>query len=179
MVLLATTVLSVVLGITAPVTLASSVSVETWQPEIGDVFIVDTQTNQGYIVHRDGVFITFPVVTGKRAFVRYIGRTYKATTPEAAWVVKSRHTKGDRITFGVTGSFLRLYKNGDESTPYGIHGHRYSERMLSQEERFESMGCVIVSEEVLHILEDTYELNSQTLTVVTSYGLIPVNQDKM
>lgn len=171
--------LSVVLGITAPVTLASSVSVETWQPEIGDMFVVDTQANQGYIVHRDGVFITFPVVTGKRAVVRYIGRTYKATTPEAAWVVKSRHTKGDRTTFGVTGSFLRLYRNGDESTPYGIHGHRYSERMLSQEERFESMGCVIVSEDVLNILEATYEFNHQSLIVLTSYGLIPVHEDKL
>ncbi len=171
--------LGVVLGITAPAILQTSVSVEAWQPEIGDIFIIDTQANMGYLVHRDGVFINVPVVTGKRAVVRYIGRTYNATTPEATWVVKSRDTKGDRTTFGKTGSFLRLYKNGEESTPYGIHGNRYSERMLAQDVRYESMGCVIVSEEILHILENTYEQNGQSLTVITSYGLIPMRQELM
>ena len=174
--LLASTVLSLVLGTPAPLTLLSAVSPAGWQPEIGDVFVADTRENKGYLIHRDGVYIEFPIATGKRSTVYYIGRMYNATTPTAHWKAKSLHVKGDRITFGKTGEFLRLYKNGTDSTPYGIHGHAYSQRMLADDARFRSMGCVIVSDDVFEVIQRTFELNHSELTVITTYGLENLEQ---
>ena len=83
-----------------PLTLVTSVPVQTWAPEVGDSFFFDTKANMGYLVHTDGVYTEFPVVTGKKAFVHYIGRGYRAETPSRNWVAKSLHFKGDRMTFG-------------------------------------------------------------------------------
>ncbi|MEK7590794.1 MAG: L,D-transpeptidase family protein [Patescibacteria group bacterium] len=171
MITLATNVLSIVLGISTPVTLLTSVPRDTWKPEVGDRLIVDTNDNMGYLIHPDGVYLEFKVATGQRRVVRYIGRTYDATTPEESWVAKSLHIKADRITFGPNGHFLRLYRDSTTNSPYGIHGHAYSERMLAQDVRFESMGCVIVSDELMSIIEDTWRLNGEQLSVVTVFGL--------
>ncbi len=143
----------------------------SWIPEAGDSMLVDTKENMGYLVHSDGAYYTFPVATGQRRVVRYIGRTYNATTPERNWVVQSEQTKGDRVTFGPRGLFLRLFVDG-ESTPYGIHGHRDSAKMIADpsEERFRSMGCIIVDEEILTIIEKTFTLNGGSLSVQTHYG---------
>ena len=43
--------------------------------------------------------------------------------------------------------------------------------MLAQDVRFESMGCVIVSDELMSIIEDTWRLNGEQLSVVTVFGL--------
>ncbi len=141
-----------------------------WEPRAGDNLIIDTEHNIGYLRHRDGSYGEFRVATGQRRVVAYIGRVYNATTPVGSWVVKSHHTKADRITFGPTGSFLRMYRDGEDYTSYGIHGHALSAEMLTQDVRFESMGCIIVSEEVIHILEQTFEKNGQRLDVTTLYG---------
>lgn len=166
----AATVLGIVLSLSTPPTLLTSAPRDTWTPEVGDRLIIDTKDNMGYLIHQDGVYLAFKVATGQRRVVRYIGRTYNATTPEESWVAKSLHVKGDRITFGPNGHFLRLYRDGTENSPYGIHGHAYGERMLGQSVRFESMGCIIVSDELMTLIEETWKLNDEQLPVVTSYG---------
>jgi hypothetical protein len=133
--------------------------------------MVNTATNQGYLLHEGNSFYTqFPVATGKRAVVRYLGLTYNATTPEDTWIVKSIDIKRDRITFGSTGTFMRLYKGGADSTLYGIHSVSNIDAMLSEEDskRFKSMGCILVSDEILRILQEIYALNDNSLTVITS-----------
>jgi hypothetical protein len=139
-----------------------------WQPHTGDRFMVDTTENTGFLIRSDSsAYTTFPVITGQRRVVRYIGRTYDATTPNQRWNVQTRHIKGDRITYGPTGRFLRMYKDGEEYTSYGIHEHRSEERMFDEESRYQSMGCIIVKSAVLDIIETTYELNGESLEVVT------------
>ncbi len=166
--------LGVVLGTTA---LPSSfptpveVSLHEWMPEAGDTFFVDTAENMGYLVHRDGTYTSFEVVTGQRRRVHYIGRSYNATTPTLVWTAKARDIKGDRLTFGKTGRFIRLFDDDGERTAYGIHGYGREDDMFSQDSRFQSMGCIIVREEVLNVIEKTYELSGESMTVVTSYGL--------
>jgi hypothetical protein len=143
---------------------------ETWVAEQGDQFLVDTKENIGYLIHSDGTYAKTDVLTGQRRIVRYIGRTYDATTPIGRWDVQSTHIKGDRTTFGPRGLFLRMYKD-NEQTPYGIHGHRTFATMLAEGDRFRSMGCILVPEDVLTLLEQTYILNSEHLGIATVYGL--------
>ena len=110
------------LVVSGPAPLTSQlIPLDQWVPEAGDRLIVDTEQNVGYLVHESGNYTKMKVGSGKRQVVRYIGRVYNATTPEKYWVVKSTHIQGDRITFGKTGRFLRLYKDGDTHTAYGIH----------------------------------------------------------
>jgi|GEM_PF-820768 len=143
-----------------------------WQTMVGDVLVIDTKDNIGYLVHPEGRYTSFPVATGQRRVVRYIGRIYNATTPTGNWTVLSKETKGDRITFGPLGTFFRLFDDEDtEQTPYGIHSHAYVDNMLSRAERYRSMGCIIVSDEILAAIEVTYEINNDALPVVTVYGL--------
>lgn len=147
----------------------AEVALTDWQPLAGDRLIVDTTENAGYLMRSDSsAYTSFPVITGQRRIVHYIGRTYDATTPNQRWIVKTRHIKGDRITYGPTGRFFRMYEDGgEEYTSYGIHEHRSEERMFSEKERYQSMGCIIVKTAVLDIIEATYELSGQSLEVVT------------
>jgi hypothetical protein len=141
-----------------------------WEPREGDAFLVDTKENIGYLVHADLGYTSFPLVTGQRRWVRYIGRSYNATTPERQWVATSIDTKGDLTTFGLRGTFIRMqYK--DEDTPYGIHSHRYVDVMMARDERYGSMGCIIVTDAMLDVLLATFEKNGNTLAVRTVYGL--------
>jgi hypothetical protein len=145
-----------------------------WVTEAGDSFVVDTRENIGYLLHEKGGYTVFPIATGQRRVVRYIGRTYDATTPVGAWKVTSVQVKGDRITFGKTGRFLRLSSietSGTlEDTSYGIHSHAYIDKMLSRSDRFRSMGCVLVSEDMLNVILSILEENEGSLTVVTTAG---------
>lgn len=146
-------------------------TVETWVPAHGDVLIVDTDANIAQLVHSDGTALTFRVVTGTRGFVRYIGRTYNAATPKRVWSVRSVDTKWDRTTFGKKGTFLRLFKDPETQTPYGIHAHRYGETMLTADMRFRSMGCIIVSDAALDLIQRTYAINDGVLTVDTAAAI--------
>lgn len=137
----------------------------------GVAFVIDTKEALGYLVNTDGTYASMPVLLGQNRVIRYIGRTYKATTPEARWIVKSVHTQGDRVTFGKEGTFLRLYKDGTERTAYGIHTHKYFEQMLGEGNPYRSLGCVLVAKNMLDIIQKAYEVNGGSLTVVTSYGL--------
>jgi hypothetical protein len=165
------------LGAFTPTTTASSsflfdkIDLELWEPKWGDSFVIDTQNNEGYLIHTNGSFTQFPVITGQRRFVSYIGRYYNAATPTWNWTALSNEIKGDRVTFGPTGRFLRLYKDGETRTAYGIHEHRDEAIMFERDIRFQSMGCVIVRSSILDIIEDTYELNGDRLDVVTMEGM--------
>ena len=157
-------------GVTIQAIEAASTPLSLWEPQQGDSFVVDTRENMGYLVHENGSFTAFPVVTGQRRVVRYIGRTYNASTPNQVWNVKSTHIKGDRMTYGKTGRFMRLFDE-DGLTAYGIHGYGNEEEMFGRDSRYGSMGCVIVRERILDIIERTYGLNENALTVITTYGL--------
>lgn len=150
--------------------LPSPVPQTEWRPQIGDKILVDTEANEGFLLHRDGRTLTFPVATGQRRFVCYIGRCYNATTPERTWDIRSKDIKGDHITFGPSGRFLRLYWN-DESTPYGFHEYGYEDRMFDDQPRFKSMGCVIVKKDIMDILDRTFAVNEGNVEVVTKYGI--------
>ncbi len=140
-----------------------------WQTMVGDTLIVDTEMNVGYLVHLDGGFTQFPVATGQRRVVRYIGRTYNAKTPNRNWTVLDKEVKGDRTTFGPQGLFLRLFDE-DERTAYGIHTHRSIEMMLAGQDRYRSMGCILVSQMILDNIEATFEGNGRRLDVITIAG---------
>ena len=152
----------------------ASIPLSDWTSQVGDHFIVDTAENRGYLLRADNSLYTeFPVITGQKRIVTYISRTYNAETPNWHWVVKSKHIKGDRTTFGPTGRFLRLYKDGEDYTSYGIHEHRSEVRMFGEVDRYQSMGCIIVQSAVLDVVERTYELNGEMLDVVTQTGVGP------
>lgn len=151
-------------------TIPLQISAAEWGPRVGDQLLIDTKANLGYLVHDDGLYISFPVITGQRRNVWYIGRYYNAATPTWDWEIQTTHIKGDRVTFGPTGRFLRMYKNGENRTAYGIHGHRDGIQMLLEDDRFRSMGCIIVSEDMLDTIEQAYEMNNEKLSVKTTYG---------
>lgn len=144
--------------------------------QLGDRFVADTKENIGYLLHENGTYLSFRIATGQKRVVRYIGRVYDARTPERAWTVRQKQIKGDRTTFGPEGTFLRLY-NDDEQTPYGIHSHRSIMKMLEDDERYKSMGCILVSKEILDVIVQTYELNDKSLAVRTVFGLEKLNDN--
>lgn len=157
-------------GLTTAHMLQSSTPLGLWEPMSGDSLLVDTRDNMGYLIHADGSFTAFDVVTGQRRVVRYIGRTYNAATPQSEWTMRSVHIKGDRMTYGKTGRFFRLYDE-DGETAYGVHGYGNEDEIFGGDTRFRSMGCVIVREHILNVIERTYEMNGGALPVVTIYGL--------
>ena len=150
---------------------ARQVPNRNWHPAMGDRIVVDIKDNEAYLIHKDGRYTTFPVITGQRRYVSYIGRNYNAATPEREWAIESKDVKGDRYTFGPTGRFLRLHWD-DEETPYGFHEHRAEKVMFERESRYQSMGCVIVLSVMMDVLEKTYELNSEKgVPVITRWGV--------
>ncbi|MEK7201276.1 MAG: L,D-transpeptidase family protein, partial [Patescibacteria group bacterium] len=154
----------------APSPLSLEEGVRSWQPQQGDILHVNTKENLGYLIHPDGRRFVFRVATGQKRAVRYIGLSYFAATPEGRWLVKSHHIQGDRITYGREGHFLRMYKDSDEYSHYGIHTHASADSMLREKDRYASMGCIIVSDSLLDLLERTYEQNGSQLPVVTASG---------
>lgn len=168
---LATLLIGATLGSAmAPSPLPLEEGARSWQPQRGDTFYVNTQDNLGYLLHPDGRRFVFRVATGQKRTVRYIGMTYFAGTPEAHWLVKSHHVQGDRITYGRNGHFLRMYKDGEEFSHYGIHTHATADTMLREQDRYASMGCIIVSTSILDLLERTYAVNEYQLPVITASG---------
>ncbi len=168
-----TTILSSIFGLALVASVASNggpIPQEAWVPVAGDRVIVDTQANVGYLVHEDGTYLEFPVLTGQKRYVYYIGRGYYAATPEKTWTVREVEVKGRSMTFGETGTFLRLYDEG-ERTAYGIHSHLTFEKMLSEGDRYRSMGCVLVSEDILKLIVKTFETNGNALDVATVNGV--------
>ncbi len=141
----------------------------SWMPKKGDYITVDLENSQGYIFREDqSDYFSFPVVTGQKRNVYYIGKYYYAATPAKEWYIRSKNIQSDRITYAQSGEFLRLYHQG-ERTHYGFHGHRDAEVMMTDDlGRFRSMGCVIVRDDILDLLEEEYLVNDQNLKVVTT-----------
>ncbi|HVW66117.1 MAG TPA: L,D-transpeptidase family protein [Candidatus Peribacteraceae bacterium] len=166
--------MSVLFGFVVATTPAASpafIPVQEWVPMQHDRFIADTEANMGYIVHDDGSYTAFRIGSGQQKTVHYMGITYDAATPLAHWEVKSTTIQTDRGTFGPTGFFLRLYENGKDYTSYGIHSTGNINDILAGNDRYKSMGCILVSNQVLNLLAKTYELNDHDLDVVTVFGL--------
>ena len=165
------TTTSLIVGLTFAIAAGASagpIAPEHWVPEAGDRVIVDTVLNEGYLVRENGDYTSFPVLTGQRRVVRYIGRTYNAATPNKHWTAKSVDVKGRSMTFGETGTFVRLYDDDGEQTAYGIHSHLTFQKMLDEGDRYRSMGCILVSEDVLKLVTKTFELNGGSLDVTTT-----------
>jgi hypothetical protein len=155
-----------------------------WKPSNGDVFIADTQQNVGYLVSREGAFTVFPIATGQKRVVRYIGRTYDATTPLSTWTVKEKEIKGDRITFGDRGIFFRLFDQSRRTelrTPYGIHSHRSITKMLALDDRYKSMGCILVSDDVIDMVTLILKASDDGMTVITTLGFddLPISGEHL
>ncbi|TSC79625.1 MAG: hypothetical protein G01um101425_556 [Candidatus Peregrinibacteria bacterium Gr01-1014_25] len=165
---------------------------DDWIPEIGDRIVVDTNVSMVYLVHPDGSYRAVDGLTGQRRMVSYIGRYYFAGTPAQDWEMRSSEMKGPSVTFG-DGRFLRLYDgheysiNGpDGRTPYGFHSHRSFARMQADKREknawdrtgtgHRSMGCILVSEEDLTLIEETWKLNGM-LHVQTVAGVDPLAFD--
>ena len=143
---------------------------ESWKPKKWDELRVDTENNIGYLIHFDGSYLSFPMLTGQKRYVYYLGMHYFAGTPKKNWEVKSVDYKGDYYTFGPTGRFLRLFdvKNGmDQRTSYGIHSHKYIQEMLDSNNHYRSYGCILVTDDVLDLIYQTYLANGESLKVET------------
>lgn len=145
--------------------------------------IVDTTKSIVYLVHDDGTHIALDGLTGQRRYVYYDHVRYFAETPAREWEIREFEKKGASTTFGA-GRFGRLSwighedpRRGDESTAYGFHSHRSFEKMLNDKlERTKndptgsgnrSMGCILVSEDDLSLIQKTWELNDSVLKVST------------
>ena len=138
-----------------------------WEPAAGDTLIVDVKENTGYLVHGNGEKLSFPVATGRKEYVHYIGRSYRAETPIRTWTAEQFQIKGDRRTFGVSGRFIRLFRDG-ENSPYGIHSYFKIADWMQEDQRYFSMGCIVVTEEIMDIMEKTFNVNEQKMIVITT-----------
>lgn len=149
--------------------------ISEWTPMPGDKLEVNVETNMGRLIHENGESVEFEVVTGVRRVVRYIGRRYFAATPAAEWVARETVIKRDRWTFGKTGRFIRLYKvtnEGTEHTPYGIHPFLNQDSMFRVPGRYGSMGCIILRESMVDIIQQTIRVNGGEMSVRT-FPVIP------
>ncbi len=168
-------IMSILFGLvtvsSGPLTTAQVIPLQNWIPAVDDRFIADTEVNQGYIVHSNGAYTTFPIGSGKEQNVHYAKMNYNAATPDELWTVKSTTIQRDRATFGKSGLFLRLYYDGNTESHYGIHATGNITDILASDDRYKSMGCILVSNEILEILAQTYALNGNKLDVATVHGL--------
>ncbi len=139
-----------------------------YAPSEGDYLTVFIPTGKAYLANdTTKIYAEFPILSGQPRNVRYIGRYYFAATPEQEWEVKSMDVKKDRVTFGKTGRFFRLYENGN-GTPYGIHGYKYADKIIKSGKIYASMGCVIVPEEVLNVIDASFKADTKVLKVITT-----------
>lgn len=139
-----------------------------FKPSYGDYFVVDLENGMGYLVNdAEKNFTFFPLLTGQKRNVCYIGSCYYAATPEKIWTAEEENIQSDRITFDESGKFLRLF-DGEKSTHYGIHGHAYFETMIEKDNKFQSMGCILVSDDALNVIEESFVANVDKLKVITT-----------
>lgn len=152
----------------------SPYSIEDFTANSGDYMVAHLEEGIGYLVNDEKRhYASFPLLSGQKRYIRYLGRGYFAATPEQTWVVKEKNIQGDRVTFGKTGEFLRLFANG-KRTHYGIHGHRSYDVMIARETKFQSYGCIIVSDFVLDVIEKSFLENGGELMVITTNDLSEV-----
>ncbi len=156
--------------VATPVQAASVQTQDNWVPEANDVLIVDVQSNTAYLLHQDARYLPFLVATGMKRKVHYLNHSYYAQTPTGTWVARERKIQLHKRDFGPTGRFLRLFQNGTLRTAYGIHSHKDIEQWMQRGDRYTSLGCIVVSEQMLDIIERTYEIGGNRLVVITTLG---------
>lgn len=154
----------------------SLIDIYSFEARAGDHMVVDVANNVGYLVNDETkTYSSFPVLTGQKRFVRYLGRSYFAATPEQNWVVKEEVIQSDRVTFSASGRFMRLYKGGTERTSYGIHGYKYFEALRATDNYYRSMGCILVADDVLTVIEKSFaaDENAMPVTTTSDTGALP------
>jgi hypothetical protein len=163
-----------------------------WEPKLADRAVVDVSGSIVYLVHADGSSHALQALTGQRRIVAYDGIVYNAATPEREWEIRSDglERKGRSVTFG-EGRFFRLSwpghedpRRGDESTAYGFHSHLSFQKMLDDKLEkkgwdkkgtgHRSMGCILLSEDDLTLIENTWHENGGILQVTTSATVDPL-----
>lgn len=148
------------------------VHIQNFRAREGDRLVADLQNSVGYLINDvTNYYTSFPLMSGQKRNVCYIGRCYFAGTPAQTWHVQEKNIQGDRVTFGPSGEFLRLYNNG-KRTAYGIHGYKYFEQEIDKGTKFLSMGCLLVSDSVLDTIEASFLANGGDLEVITTENLM-------
>lgn len=151
------------------------VSNDAFVPLKGDYMVADTENGVGYLIHSGSKrYTSFPLLSGQKRRICYAGRCYDATTPDRTWYVKEKNIQLNRVMFGKTGEFLRLYFE-DGRTLYGIHGHKYFQNMLDKGNIFRSFGCLLVADDVLDLIEGSYLANGNELKVITTTDFVSVS----
>lgn len=136
---------------------------DKYEPREGDYFLVDIDDALGYLVN-DGymTYTVFPIMSGAT----------RTPTPEEEWVVKEKNIQSNRIVFGETGEFLRMYKNdGDTRTGYGIHNYAYFEEEIEKGTKYLSLGCILVSADIHDLIEESYLANGENMKMITKYDV--------
>lgn len=166
---------------------------DRWTPQTGDRVVVDVSISVVYLVHPDGSYVALDALTGQNKIVAYDGIIYKASTPEREWLLDEDafEKKGRSMTFG-EGRFLRLSwpghkdpRRGNETTAYGIHSHLTFAKMMQEKKDkkkgwdtdgtgHRSMGCILLSEEDLTLVEETWRFNDERLAVSTQGSVDPL-----
>lgn len=127
-------------------------------PSVGDYFLVDVSNAVGYLINDGSRYYTdFPIMTG----------SLSTPTPYKEWVVLDKNIQRNRVTFSESGEFFRMYIDGKTRTSYGIHGYAYFNDEIEKGRKFLSLGCVLVADDVLDLLEESYILNNNSLRVST------------
>lgn len=133
---------------------------DKFEPSEGDYFLVDIDDALGYLVNDDKkTYTVFPIMSGGRG----------TPTPRQEWYVKEKNIQSNRIFFGETGEFLRMYSNdGNTRTGYGIHNYAYFEEEIEKGTKYLSWGCIMVSAEMEDIIEESYLANGENMYMVTT-----------
>lgn len=133
---------------------------DKFQVSEGDYFLVDIDDAFGYLINDDNrTYTVFPIMTG----------ALRTPTPEREWVVREKNIQSNRIIFGETGEFLRMYSNGGNTrTGYGIHNYAYFEEEIERGTKYLSLGCILVSDNVHDVIEASYLANGESLYMITT-----------
>ncbi|MFH1284528.1 MAG: L,D-transpeptidase [Candidatus Peregrinibacteria bacterium] len=141
-----------------------NVSYTEFFPSSGDYFVVNVTDGRGYLMNGITRFYTdFPVMTG----------TPGHSTPCKDWVVLEKNIQSNRIVFSKSGEFFRLFADGTKRTSYGIHGYAYFDKEIENGRKFLSLGCIMVADDVLDIIEESYIANGNSLKVSTRETMDP------
>ncbi len=134
-----------------------------YQPSEGDYFLVDIEDAVGYLANDERrVYTSFPIMTG----------ALRTPTPEKDWVVKEKNIQRNRVVFAESGEFFRMFLDGGETfTHYGIHGYGFFEEEIARGTKYLSLGCVLVADDVLDMIEESYMENGESLRVSTREGV--------
>jgi hypothetical protein len=129
-----------------------------YTPSFGDYFMVDVANGLGYLMNDSTKFYTsFPLMTGASG----------TPTPYKEWVVLEKNIQSNRVIFAESGEFFRMFENGTRRTSYGIHGYGYFEEEIANGRKFLSLGCILVADDVLDLIERSYIENGNMLNVST------------